>query len=735
MRVEDEKLVRHDGCGTEAGSSAAATAATSAFCVALAGNPNTGKTALFNALTGLRHKVANYPGVTVEKRWGAAAIGTARCEVVDLPGIYSLDSSSIDERIARDVLCGRQAGARRPDVAVVLLDPFHLERSLYVALQVMELGLPTVLAVNFMDEVRRKRLRIDLERLGQRLPCPVVPISALTREGIDRLTATIQQAMGVGQRFVASWPWCDPSTRAITSDRQPSLRVVPSEGHDPSSSGFGQVLSPSKEGRGESRDDGGNDACATAQQRYAWIGKQLDGVLVYEPHHSDLRAVFDRILLHPVGGPLIFLSIMVLVFQSIFTWALVPMGWIAGVVDACQALVHRWLGSGLPASFLADGVIAGVGSVVLFLPQIVILFFFIGILEDTGYLARGAFLLDRLMHKVGLNGKAFLPLFSSFACAIPGIMATRTIENRRERLITILVAPFMTCSARLPVYALITAALIPSVTVLGALNLQGLVFVSLYLLGIMAAAVISVVLKKVLRSGEPSHFFLELPPYRMPQWRGLLTTLWTRARFFLQTAGSIILLLSIGVWCITAFPRPASVREAFAQERQQVTEQAGDDAARAEAVAGIERRESAALLEASAAGRLGRWLEPAIRPLGFDWKIGVAIIASFAQREVFVSTLSIINSLGSGSDGATALEDTLRSARHPVTQQPLYPPAVGLSILVFYAFACQCVSTLAVVRRETGSWRWPAVMFAYMTVLAYVSSLIVYQSGRLLGWA
>jgi len=688
MRVEDANVARHDGCGTEAGSSASATVPTSTLCVALAGNPNTGKTALFNALTGLRHKVANYPGVTVEKRWGTAAIGPARCEVVDLPGIYSLDSSSIEERITRDVLCGRQAGARRPDVAVVLLDPFHLERSLYVALQVMELGLPTVLAVNFMDEVRRKRLQIDLERLEQRLPCPVVPISALTREGIDRLTATIQQAMGDGQRFVASWPWCD----------------------------------------------GGNDACATAQQRYAWIGKQLDGVLVYEPRHSDVRVVFDRVLLHPVGGPLIFLSIMVLVFQSIFTWALVPMGWIAGAVDACQALIHRWLGGGLPASFLADGVIAGVGSVVLFLPQIVILFFFIGILEDTGYLARGAFLLDRLMHKVGLNGKAFLPLFSSFACAIPGIMATRTIENRRERLITILVAPFMTCSARLPVYALITAALIPPITVLGVLNLQGLVFVSLYLLGIVAAAVISMVLKKMLRSDEPSHFFLELPPYRMPQWRGLLTTLWTRARFFLQTAGSIILLLSIGIWCITAFPRPASVRRAFAQERQLVTLQVADEAARAEVVAGIERRESAALLEASAAGHLGRWLEPAIRPLGFDWKIGVAIITSFAQREVFVSTLSIINSLGSGSDGATALEDTLRSARHPVTQQPLYPPAVGLSILVFYAFACQCVSTLAVVRRETGSWRWPVVMFAYMTALAYVSSLIVYQGGRLLGW-
>ena len=652
--------------------------------VALAGNPNTGKTALFNALTGSRCHVANYPGVTVEKRWGTALAHGARLEVLDLPGAYSLDAQSLDERVARDVLCGQQAGTPRPDVAVVLLDPFHLERSLYVALQIVESGCPTVLAVNFLDEVRRQRLRLDVRRWDQRIPCPVVPVSALTGEGLEALVDAVRRAAAVGADG-ASVPW-----------RRPEAAVV------------------------------------TPHDRYAWIAQQLAGAIVAPASRASWRARLDQVLLHPVAGLTIFLAVVVTIFQAIFTWALVPMGWIERSVTAAQSAARAVLGDGLAASFVADGVIAGVGSVVLFLPQIVILFFFIGLLEDSGYLARGAFLLDRLMHKIGLNGKAFVPLFSSFACAIPGIMATRTIEHRRERLITILVAPLMACSARLPVYTLITAALIPPVAVWGLLNLQGLIFVGLYLVGIVVAVAVSLVLKRLLRSEESSHFFLELPPYRLPQWRSLAMTLRMRAMLFLETAGSTILLLSISVWFVTAFPKPLAIRASFAVERQQAIERAAAGAPRAEALAQVEQRERAALLEASLAGRLGRWLEPAIRPLGFDWKIGVAIIASFAQREVFVSTLSIINSLGESGDSA-ALRQTLRQARDPLTQRPLYPPIVGLSILVFYVLACQCVSTLAVVRRETGSWRWPAVMFAYMTALAYVASLAVYQGGRWLG--
>lgn len=652
--------------------------------VALVGNPNTGKTTLFNALTGLRHHVANYPGVTVEKRWGLANHDKIRLEVLDLPGIASLEPRSQDEKVVHDVLYGRQEGTAKPQVIIALADPFHLEKNLYLVSQLRSLHLPVVLAMSFMDQARKKGLKVDLKKLEARLGVPVIPVSGLRREGLEKLREKVAAAA--------------------------EIKAPVARGGDVPSAEDPQAI-------------------------YRWVEKVIDGIFEKGATGRDFRAQLDAFFLHPLFGPMALAAIMFLVFQAIFSWATLPMDAITGLCDAAGSWVHAMVPQPLLAGFLADGVIAGVGSVLVFLPQIFLLFFFIGILEDTGYLARAAFLLDKLMSKVGLNGKAFLPLFSCFACAVPGIMATRVIENRRERLTTILVAPFMSCSARIPVYALVTAALIPPVKVLGVLNLQAVTFFGMYVLGIVVAVAMSWIFKSRLPSKESSHFFLELPPYRMPHWRTLVAHVWERSGTFVKSAGTIILLVSMALWVLTSFPRPASVTERYARERAVVLQTVSDPAQRAAEEARIDGEESSALLKQSVSGRLGHFIEPAIRPLGFDWKIGVGVLASFFQREVIVSTLAIIYNVGSDDRGTADLGKIMREEKNPVTGKPLYPPLVGISILVFYALACQCISTLAVVRRETGTWLWPAFMFAYMTALAYAGSFLVYQGGKLLGLA
>lgn len=623
--------------------------------VALVGNANTGKTTLFNALTGLRHRVANYPGITVEKRWGLANHSKIRMEVLDLPGVNSLEPRSLDEKVVHDVLVGAQQGTQRPQVIIALADPFYLQKNLYLVSQIKALGIPVVLALNFMDEARKKRFNVDVKKLQQRLEIPVTAISALHKEGLSALRESVAAAA------------------EKTASGDDAIRPAPPP----------------------------QDSAAI----YAWVEDVINGIFTDGIPKRDFTARVDGVLLHPVAGPLALTAIMFLVFQSIFSWATIPMDAIIALFDGAGAWVHGHISNKLLAGFLADGVLAGVGSVLTFLPQIVLLFLFIGLLEDTGYLARAAFLLDRIMSKVGLNGKAFLPLFSCFACAIPGIMATRVIENRRERLSTILVAPFMTCSARIPVYALVTAALIPAAKVFGFLNLQALVFFGLYVLGIVTAAVMAKIFMYRLPTKDSSHFFLELPPYRLPHLRTMFTHVWERSGAFVKRAGTIILLVSVVLWAISTFPRPSP---------------------------GVGNADA---LKNSIAGRAGQLIEPAIKPLGFDWKVGIGILVSFAQRELFVSTMAVLNNVGLEDEGSTALQTTLREQKDPVTGKPLYPPLVGVSILLFYALACQCISTLAIVRKETGTWRWPLFMFAYMTALAYLVSLAVYQGGKLLGLA
>jgi len=609
--------------------------------IALAGIPNTGKTTLFNALTGLRHRVGNYPGITVEKRWGSLRLNGVQAELLDLPGSYSLDAASQEERVVCDVLTGMQNGAERPDGLVVVVDPFHLERDLYFVSQLHGIGLPMVLAINFWDEVRKKRLHIDLALLEKRFHVSAVPVSALRGEGLEALKK--------------------------------------------------KMLDFSKNSSASPRSQWVKEDVMDAKRRYQGVEENLKGIVRHPPKRDPCQEMLDQIFLHPVLGPVLFLAVTLLIFQSIFTWALWPMGWIQSGVDFLGRVLSAVIPSTLLRSFLVNGILAGVGSIIVFLPQIAILFLFIGILNDTGYLARGAFLLDKLMSKVGLNGKSFLPLFSCFACAVPGIMATRTIENRKERLVTILVSPFMTCSARLPIYALVTAALIPPIAVGRVFNLQGIVFLSMYLLGIFAAMIMAWIFKRGIRSSELSHFFLELPPYRMPHWKTVFLLVRNQIKVFLKTAGSVILILSMVLWALMSFPSH--------------------------------------VLEESIAGKVGHWMEPVLRPLGFDWKIDVGILASFAQREVFVSTLAIVHRIES-----TTVKSASRDENFLKLLQSHYTPLVGLSILVFYALACQCMSTLAVVRREAGSWKWPIFMFAYMSFLAYGASFFVYQGGRLLGF-
>jgi ferrous iron transport protein B len=616
--------------------------------VALAGNPNSGKSTIFNALTGLRQKVANYPGVTVEKKTGRfAGMHGEFMDALDLPGTYSLDAQSPDEAIARDVLLGHRQDTRRPDVVVSVVDASNVERNLYFTTQLGDLGIPVVVALNMVDVAEQKGIRIDPDALERRLGMPVVPMVASKGKGLVELKSRLAQAR---------------TTRP-----------------------------------------GGATLSSSVEDRHARIRETCSGA-VRRPD-SPRRSLTDRVdavLTHRVWGWVFFLSLMALLFFSIFQIAAWPMEGI----ESATAFAGEWLGGRMPAgdlrSLLTDGVVAGVGGVVVFLPQILILFFFLGLLEDSGYMARGAFIMDRLMAMVGLHGKSFIPLLSSFACAIPGVMATRTIENRGDRLATILICPLMSCSARLPVYALMIAVLLPAGT--GAAWTKAGIMLAMYVLGVAAAFVTAWLLKRTVFRGEPSMLLLEMPPYRLPSLRNTFLRMWERGRIFLTHAGTTILALSIVLWAMMTYPKPAQ-----------------SDTPPSQALSG------------SLAGRMGHALEPVIRPLGYDWKIGIGLIASFAAREAFVGTMAIVHNVGDDGDGSGTLRDALRAERR-ADGSPVYTPLVCIGLMAFYVLSMQCMSTLAVVRRETNSWRWPIFQFAYMTALAYGASLLIYQGGRLLGF-
>ncbi len=774
--------------------------------IILTGNPNCGKTTLFNALTGLRAKVGNYAGVTVERKEGRLLGAPAGLDarVLDLPGTYSLSPQSLDEQISRDVLLNRLPELPAPSLIVVVIDASNLQRNLYYATQVIELGYPTVIALNMVDVAETNGQSIDASKLSEELGVPVAPIVASTGQGLPelkrQLAALLQRQPVLQPKQFCELPSLMQKEVATVAE---ALADIFRERSAQASAEALLILSNEK-------------ALASSLQHYPpliqqtvgaarqrldaagvdWRGAPIEGRYVslsaiQQAVTTELAAPgetfsdrLDRILTHKLWGTLIFVTIMALMFQSIFSFAKLPMDALQAAVDWLGGVVGGLIPPGELNSLLVDGIIAGVGAVVVFLPQILLLFLFIGFLEDTGYMARAAFLMDRLMSKVGLHGKSFIPMLSSFACAIPGIMATRTIESPKDRLVTILVSPLMSCSARLPVYALLIGACIPNIVCLGLLRakdglhlvtwhlpapgehiagllmLPGLTMLSMYLLGIIVALLMAWLFKKTLLKSETPMLIMELPPYKRPLLRVVLRHMWDRSKLFLRRAGTVILGINILLWFLATYPHNHQLEREFAAKRSALTAQlASATAASRQAnsatpvpdasaknpqksaedvaaqLASLNNEEASLKLSQSFAGHLGRLIEPVIAPLGFDWKMGIGIVSSFAAREVFVSTMSTVYNVGKydrSETSKTALEKTLRAQQKP-DGSPIYTPLTAITLMVFYVFALQCVSTVAIVRRETNSWKWPFFQWFYMGALAWGLSFLTLHLGHLAG--
>ncbi|MDD5218842.1 MAG: ferrous iron transport protein B [Candidatus Omnitrophica bacterium] len=728
--------------------------------IALAGNPNCGKTTIFNGLTGLNRTTANYPGVTVEKKSGQMRLRHRReiVDVLDLPGTYSLLPRSLDEEIVHNVLIGVQEGVSAPDLAVVILDTNNFERNLYLALQVMETGVPVILVFNMWDLARDSGVSIDLKKMEELSGAVCVKTVGGQKEGIRELRSAIEKVLGQRRPQTA-----EPRLRLIfpedieveiskvarfiedhaglsrASARGEALRIITDEHfrspvyrEDGRETGLHELVMSVRKVLEQKDIDWSS---LEAEWRYRQI-EELSRRVVQQKAmlQKSMTEKIDGILTHRIWGFVIFLGFMGVLFQSVFSWAQIPMSWISNAVDWLSHEVSRLLPHGNLESLMVDGIIAGVGNVLVFLPQIFLLFFFIALAEDSGYMARAAFVLDRVMKKVGLNGKAFLPLLSSFACAVPGIMATRTIEDRNDRLATILVAPLMSCSARLPIYTLMIGAFIPAYPVLGMFDLKGVTLLSMYCLSIVMGLGMASLFRKTFLKGSLTPFIFELPPYRIPNLRSVLLTVWDRGSEFLYRAGSIIFCLSIILWFLASYPKDPSVEQRLGRDTKYAEQTLRGEALQAE-LEKIHREYDQESIRLSFMGRVGHFIEPVIRPLGFDWKIGVGIMASFAAREVFVSTLAIVYNLGDHEDATSVnLAQALRQEVSPVTGLPVYTPLVAVALMVFFVLACQCMSTIVVVKRETASWRWPIFMVVYMSVLAWVGTFLVYHGGKLLGF-
>ncbi|HTU20031.1 MAG TPA: ferrous iron transport protein B [Gemmataceae bacterium] len=728
---------------------------------ALVGNPNTGKTTLFNALSGLRQRVGNYPGVTVETKKGQMCCGGQPFELIDLPGTYSLSPRSPDEMVAVDVILGRQKGEVRPDVVVSIVDASNLERNLYLTTQALELGVPVVLALNMIDVAAAQGIRIDVERLSRQLGVPVVAIQANKKKGLEQLRDAIAQA-ACGLALSRKRPLfpeafereIEQLHQALGPDVSEYLvrRLVLDVGGwteqrlvDHLGEGIRQQVQSVRERLAQA---GCPVPAVEARARYGWI-REVTAGCVERPAERPVTWTdrIDRVLTHKFWGTLIFLAVMFLVFQAIFTWARPLMKGISDAKDALADLLRGQLPPGPFTNLLLDGILEGVGAVVIFLPQILILFAFIAVLEDCGYMARAAFLMDKLMSRCGLSGKSFIPMLSSIACAVPGILATRVIENRRDRLATILVAPLMSCSARLPVYILLIGAFLTGPAF--AWWLPGVVMFAMYAIGLVLAPLVALLLKRTLLRGETPVFVMEMPLYKLPSPRLILRRMLDSGWAFLRRAGTLILASVVVVWALLYFPRggeaeqqPYDVRLAAMQQELDTLKEKGENEA-AEAKEQQINSLTAEWKQQSYLGRMGKAIEPVVRPLGWDWKIGVAALASFPAREVVVGTLGIIYS--EGEQDTDAIREAKNVADLPLAKamqkarwdddpaRPVFTIPTVLSLLVFFALCCQCVSTLAVIKRETRSWRWPVFTFTYMTALAYVGALVVYQAGRFFG--
>ncbi len=736
--------------------------------VALIGNPNTGKSTLFNALAGLRQRVGNYPGVTVEKRVGHFEYASQQFALIDLPGTYSLSPRSPDELLVFELLLGKLPDQPAPDVILCIVDASNLERNLYLVSQLLELGKPMVIALNMMDLAEQAGWQVDVKQLEERLGVPIVPIQAHRRIGLEQLKQALLEAID------SPPPPCPAvfpeavDRAAIELHRSLAEALTRSRRDSPADNGDlslclvrrllldvggtvekallppdNTVLAAVQTAREQLAEQGIRINAIEAISRYDWIRQLLEGTVRFTPPTElSLTDRVDRVLTHKLWGTLVLAAVMLAVFLSLFRLAEWPMDWIDRTVASVGDLLAERLPEGAIQSLLVDGVVAGVGAVVVFLPQIMLLFFFIGILEDCGYMARAAFLMDKLMQGVGLSGKSFIPLLSSFACAVPGIMSARVIENPRDRLATILVAPLMSCSARLPVYTVMIAAFVPTTTALGSL-LPGLVLFSMYVLGIVVAVVVAWVLKRTLLRGEASPFVMELPVYKLPSPRVVFFRVFDRSWAFLKRAGTIIFAVSIVIWALSYYPRDAQLVATYERQMAQLAAtvnktQDPDEADRIESqLQALEAELQSELLKNSVLGRLGRAIEPLVRPAGWDWRIGCAVVASFPAREVVISVLGVIYGLGevdTGDEGSTGrLVSKLRNARWDDTGEPVFNLPVALSLMVFFALCAQCASTLVILARESGHWRWSVFAFTYMTTLAYLGAVLTYRVGMALG--
>lgn len=699
-----------------------------AYSIALVGNPNSGKSSLFNALTGLNQKVGNFPGVTVDKKTGTSRISdTLTAHVIDLPGTYSLYPKSADEQVTYEVLLN-QKNADRPDLIVVIADASNLKRNLLFCSQIMDLKIPVIIALTMMDIARQKGITIDTNGLQRMMGVPVVSINPRKNKGISQLKKAIGDAHLNKAKHPADFidmealagNWLEEIKELCGQDSNyaalhiacnyTELRHINAAQRIRIAALLGEVgFQKSKVQAGE------------IMQRYQKIGTIMQQCVVED---SPLKKMvisdrIDKILLHPLWGNMILLVVLFLLFQSIFWLAQYPMDWVEHGFTALSG----WLNSVMPDNIIRDilvnGLLAGISGIAVFIPQIMILFGMITILEDSGYMARISFLTDRLMRSVGLNGRSVMPLISGMACAVPAIMATRTIQNKKERLITIMITPLMSCSARLPVYTILIALVIPNHAFLGFINLQGLVLMGLYLLGFFMALLVAYVMNFIVKTKERTFFLMELPVYRAPRWKNVGITMVEKAKIFVTDAGKVIIVISVILWALASYGPPKqmqALKEKYALLKQQNPAQEQE----------IERTYATAKLEHSFAGIMGHTIEPVIQPLGYDWKIGIALITSFAAREVFVGTMATLYSVGDDNAGNQTLNDKMRAARRP-DGTPVYTLAAGVSLLIFYVFAMQCMTTLAIVYRETKNWKYPVIQFLYMSSIAYLSALLVYQ--------
>ncbi|TAH42869.1 MAG: ferrous iron transport protein B [Bacteroidetes bacterium] len=699
--------------------------------IALVGNPNSGKSTVFNALTGLRQKVANFPGVTVEKRIGYTNLKSdsgevVEAEIIDLPGTYSLYPKSPEEILPFQILCDPN-NESHPDLTIVIADGTNLKRNLFLCSQILDLKIPVILIINMMDIVLYKKMSIDFKGLSDRLGIPVIPMDGRSGKGITELKkAIVLPLVSPVKDFI--------DVREFAPEVVDELRsIVKVDSNYNAFLGANNLHIIS----GFEMQQWKKDKIISICEQHKFDPQQMQAretlerykviTLILKDHLTSLENPvqksnsykIDSFLTHRVWGYLIFMVVLFLIFQVIFSWASYPMDLIDSGFVSLSQFVRSSLPSGLLNDLIVDGILAGLNGIVVFVPQITLLFFFVAILEDTGYMARVSFIMDRVMKKFGMNGKSLIPLMSSVACAVPAIMSTRTIQNRKERLITIMVTPLMSCSARLPVYTLLIALVIPKGSIYG-FNMQGLVMMILYLLGFVAALVAALAMKYIIKKKERSFFVMELPMYRVPRWSSIGIHLLEKVKIFLFDAGKVIVAISIILWVLSSFG-PSGVFDSIEKKYE------GQSLSGQIQASEVSRLVQTEKLEASYAGKLGHFIEPAIEPLGFDWKIGIALITSFAAREVFVGTMSTIYSVGGDESAKLTIKEKMAAEVNPHTGGPRYTFAVGLSLMLFYAFAMQCMSTVAVVYRETKRIRYPLIQILYMSGLAYLASLIVYQ--------